>query len=173
MAYLSFVQFFVKMKTIDFKISTYFSGTLLFMGVIILFVGLLLLLTNIIIGLILFLISTLIFTTHYRLEIDFDNKVFHDYVWILGLKNGDKGKFEKIEYVFIKKNRVSQKMQLQVANTTIHKEVYDGYLKFSDDEKIHLLTKDKKKDVLSKLHEISTKLNVRIIDYSEGEAREI
>ena len=161
------------MKTIDFKTSTYFSLAIIFLGFGFLVVGLSALLTNTILALILLLISAIILTTHYRIRIDFNKKVFHDYVWILGLKNGDKGKFERIEYIFINKNRVNQTMNLQSLSSTIRKEVYDGYLKFSEDEKIHLFTKDNKKDVLSKLREISTKLNVRIIDYSEGEAREI
>ena len=91
----------------------------------------------------------------------------------MGFKNGEKGKFERVEYVFVKKSAISQKMQLKAANSTIRKEVYDGYLKFSEEEKIHLITKDNKQDVVKKLREISTMLNVKIIDYSKGEADEI
>ncbi len=161
------------MTKFDFKTAGYFSTTVIIVGVIFSLVGLVLLASNIIGGLILILGGTIVFSTHYRLMIDFDKKIFHDYVWILGLKSGDKGKFDRIEYVFIKKNRVSQNMNMHVATTTIRKEVYDAYLKFSDEEKIHLLTKDNKKDVLAKLRELSTMLNVRIIDYSDGEAKEI
>ncbi|MEO7987964.1 MAG: hypothetical protein ABI663_00380 [Chryseolinea sp.] len=161
------------MAKVDFKTSGYFSSTVIVVGIIFSLVGLILLLSNIIGGLILLLIGIVISTTHYRLMIDFDKKIFHDYVWILGLKNGDKGIFEHIEYLFIKKNRVSQNMNMQVATTTIRKEVYDGYLRFSETEKIHLLTKDSKKTVVAKLRELSTMLNVRIIDYSDGEAKEI
>ena len=161
------------MKAIDFRTSGYFSWTIIFLGFVLSFVGFLFVLENPIVGVILLLISLIIFTTHYRLKIDFDNKVFHDYLWISGLKNGDKGKFESIEYLFIKKSKVSQTMSVRVASTTIVKEVYDGYLKFSEQEKIHLITKDSKKDLIKKLREISTSLKVKIIDYSEGEPKEI
>ena len=80
------------METIDFKTSTYFSVAIIFLGVGFLVVGLAALLTNTILALILLLISAITLTTHYRLTIDFNKKVFRDYVWILGLKNGDKGK---------------------------------------------------------------------------------
>ena len=94
-------------------------------------------------------------------------------MWVLGFKNGDHGKFENIEYLFIKKGRVSQKMNHIVGSATIQKEVYDGYLKFSDHEKIHLITQDDKKDLIEKLRAMSTKLKVRVVDYSDGEPKEI
>jgi hypothetical protein len=161
------------MNKVDFKTSPYFSGIFIFLGIFLALIGLPLLFTSIVGAMILLLLSLIIFTTHYRLSIDFDTKTFHDYVWFLGFKNGEKGKFEQVEYVFVKKSAISQKMQLKAANSTIRKEVYDGYLKFSEEEKIHLLTKDNKQDVVKKLREISTMLNVKIIDYSRGEADEI
>ena len=161
------------MKNAEFKTSSYFSGIFIFLGIFLALIGLPLLFTSIVGAIILLLLSLIIFTTHYRLSIDFDTKTFHDYVWFLGFKNGEKGKFERVEYVFVKKNAISQKMQLKAANSTIRKEVYDGYLKFSEEEKIHLLTQDNKQDVVKKLREISAILNIKIIDYSRGEAGEI
>lgn len=161
------------MNIIDFKTSGYFSGTILFLGALLAVVGIAVVINNTLLGVVLLVISLVIFTTHYRLKIDFDNKIFYDYLWILGLKNGDKGKFENIEYIFIKRSKVSQTMRLRVASSTIQKEVYDGYLKFSEKDKIHLITKDSKKDLLEKLRMMSTALKVKIIDYSAGEPTEI
>ncbi len=161
------------MKKVDFKTSGYFSGNIIFLGLAFFVVALPALFVKIGFGLILLLLSILILTTHYRLTIDFDNKVFRDYLWIMSFKNRGEQKFERIEYVFLKENRVSTTMQLRVSSSTIHKQVYDGYLKFSEEEKIHLLTKDSKKDLVAKLRDISTMLNVEIIDYTEGEPKEI
>jgi len=161
------------MKTVDFKTSNYFSGTIFIIGVIFSITGILVLFANIIIGLVLLFSSVVIFTTHYRLSIDFEKKVFHDYLWILGMKSGEKGDFEEVEYLFIKKSKETQTMSVRVASATVRKEVYDGYLRFSEVEKIHLLAKDSKDDVVKKLREISAMLNVGIIDYSEGEPKEI
>jgi hypothetical protein len=155
----------------DFRTSGYFSGTIIFLGIVLIFVGVPVILKSVIIGSIIFLVCIIIFTTHYRLTIDFDNKIFHDYLWILGLKSGDRGKFEHIEYLFVKKSKVSQKMNHLVASSTIRKEVYEGYLRFSENNKLHLTTEDSKKELMKKLSVISKKLNVSIIDYAEGDPK--
>ena len=161
------------MRVIDFKTSGYFSGTIMFFGIFLLFIGLLVMATHGPVGLIMPLISIIIFSTHYRLKVDLDNKVFHDYLWILGIKHGEKGKFDQVEYLFIKRSKVSQTMRLKAASTTIRKEVYDGYLKFSETNKIHLLTEDDKTELIRKLKVMSEKLSSKIVDYSEGGPKEI
>jgi hypothetical protein len=69
--------------------------------------------------------------------------------------------------LIIKPGRVSQTMGLRAANTTIQKTIYDGYLKFSEYEKIHIDTKDNKESLMAKLRSIATKLGVEILDYSD------
>lgn len=64
-------------------------------------------------------------------------------------------------------------MSMRIASSTIQKEVYDGYLKFSEKDKIHLLTKDNKNDLIAKLKVMSAALKVKIVDYSAGEPKEI
>lgn len=161
------------MKVVDFRTSGYFSWTIIFLGIVLVFAGLFVAGTNLIVSLILFLVAAIIFTTHYRLAIDLDKKVYHDYLWILGLKNGAKAKFEKIEYLFINSSKVSQTMNHMVLSSTLRKEVYGGYLKFSEKDKVHLTTRDSKARLVEKLKGISTQLKVRIIDYSEGDPKEI
>jgi hypothetical protein len=158
------------MRTIDFKTSNYFSSRVIIAGVIFLITGLVLSFVTWVIGIILLLSSVIILTTQYRLAIDFQNKIFHDYVRILGLKNGYKEKFEVIEYIFINAANSSQTMSMgRVASTTIHNKVYNGYLKFSENNKIHLTTKDNKKSLYEALAPIASKLNVKIVDYTKPE----
>jgi hypothetical protein len=159
------------MKNIyDFNTSSYFpwhvklvGGGLVIIGIVILSMGMF------IGGPLVLLVSTIIFTTHYRVHVNFDTNMYHDYLWILGMKSGSKNSFEKIEYIFIKESRQSQTMGLRATNTTVHKSVYDAYLKFSETNKIHLITKDEKKDVIVMLRPIADKLKTDIIDYTEGE----
>ena len=152
---------------IDFKTSNYFSGLIIFLGIILVPVGLLLMIKSIVLGTTILLVSMWIFTTHYRLSVDFDKREFHDYLWIFGFKRGEKIKFEKAEYIFIKKSKVSQKMNSRATTITIRKEVYNGFLKFSEQVKIHLMTEDKKETLKRKLDVIAGKLKVKIVDYSE------
>ena len=162
------------MKNIDFKTSLYFPWTFIFFGALLSAGGIALVVSGSpVIGVVLILVGLTFLTTHYRFAINFEKKTYHDYVWILGLKNGEEVRFENIEYLFIKKSQVNQTMSMRVASSTIRKEVYDGYLKFSEKDKVHLLTKDNKEDLISKLRVMSSALKVKIIDYSAGEPKEI
>lgn len=161
------------MKIINCRLSRYFSNQWFFVALLLLLAAIVLISKTLVGSAILVFVSVLIFTTHYRLSIDFNKKSYHDYVWVLGLKFGEKSVFEKIEYIFIKKNNVSQTMNTRTSSTTIRKAVYDGYLKFSEENKIHLLTEDNKKPLIKKLSEIAIKCNTKIFDYTEGEPKEI
>lgn len=161
------------MKKIDFKTSSYFPGHIILTGIFLLALGLAVISMYMIAGLVLCFISLVILTTHYRLNIDLNNKAYHDYLWILGFRTGEKGKFNTIQYLFITSSNVTQTMHLRVASSTIRKEVFDGYLKFSEGNKIHLLTMDSKERLTKKLKNISAQLKVRVIDYSGGDPKEI
>lgn len=160
-------------RVINIKTSPYFSGTIIFVWIILLFVGLGVLFINWVVGLPLVIVGILILTTHYRLEINFVNKTYQDYVSILGFRTGEIKTFDSIEYLFIKKSRVSQVMNSQIKTTTLKKDQYDGYLKFSETDKIHLLGKDKKENLIEQLKRVANILNIKIIDYSDGNAIEI
>ena len=150
----------------DFRPSHYFSGSIILLGLML--PGLLIASINILSTLPFLFISLIIFTTHHRLQVDFKNKVYRQYVWLLGLKRGEKVSFETIEYVFVKKNKVQQSMHSRVSTTTVHSEVYEGFLRFSEKDKIHLITSSKKGPLVKKLITIAGQLNVQILDYSEG-----
>lgn len=115
---------------------------------------------------ILVFISVIIFTTHNRLRIDFERKVFLDYLWILGMKHGVNASFETIQYIFIKKVLVSQRMNTRVSTSTIRKEVYKGFLKFSEEEKVFLAENDRKDKLIEKLRSISKKIQVDVVDFA-------
>ncbi len=161
------------MATIDVRISRYFSNQWLFVGILLMVGGIVMIFKVIMVGIFLTLISTIIITTHYRLAIDLNEKTYHDYVWFFGFRFGERGTFERIDYIFIKKIRVSQTMNSRVSSSTIRKEMFDAYLKFSEENKIHLLTIESKEELITKLKELSTKINSKIIDYSEGDPIEI
>jgi hypothetical protein len=157
----------------DFKTSGYFSGMILFGGALCIFFAIMFVSTNWIASAILVAISVVIFTTHYRFRIDFENKTYHDYLWILGMKQGEKGKFLQVEYLFVKTSKVSQSMHLRVSSSTITKYVFDAYIKISPEKKIHLFTKESKHDVLVRLKELASILSTKVVDYTLEEPTEI
>jgi hypothetical protein len=159
------------MNTVDFKTSAYFPWHITFGGVFLFGLGLAVLNLNVLVALALIIVGLVIITTHYRLQVDLDNKTYHDYLWIAGFKNGEKGVFHQIEYLFINKSKVKETMQLRVASSAIQREVFNGYLKFSEQDKVHLLTLDSKESLIKKIKGIASQLKVDVVDYSEGEAR--
>ena len=153
---------------IDFHTSPYFPGSLRTLGVF-------LLLTIFIPGHLAVkipftLFGVILITTHYRLSFDTANKVYSDYVWVLGFKRGDWDRFERVEYLFIKRNRMRQNLNSMMSTQTIHIAVYDGYLRISEKNKIHLLTSRNKEAVMKKLKALASILNVDILDYTDRES---
>jgi hypothetical protein len=161
------------MRIIDLKTSAYFSGMIMIAGAALVLMAVIVFFVKLWLALFLFVSGIVIFTTHYRLRVDLDKRVFFDYVWILGMKSGERGTFDHIEYIFIKKSNVTQTMNHRAGSNVLRKEVYDSYLKFSDANKIHLASRDSKRDLVKQLQSLAMQLNVRIIDYSEGQPHEI
>ena len=55
-------------------------------------------------------------------------------------------------------------MNTRLSTTTIRKEVYKGYLKFSEENKIFLAENEQKERLVAKLRIISEKLHVEVVD---------
>jgi len=159
----------MKNKKFDFRTSSYFPMGVNLFGILIGLTGLALIFSpNPIAGIVCITASIIILTTSYRIEINFEKKLYKDYVWFLGIKNGKAERFENIEYLYIKQSKSSQRMNSLITSKTFTKDTFDGYLKFSEEEKIHLLTKENKASLIKKLTPIADALGVKIVDYSAG-----
>lgn len=154
------------MKPVDFRTSFYFPGMVVLFGWVLFLIGSILLFVKLIPGIVLLALGMLIFTTHYRLKVDLERKTFQEYVWVAGFKSGDKKTFETIEYLYITKGTISQTMHSKVSSSTFWKEVYNGFLKFSEEQKIHLFEDERKDHLIEKLKVISKELNLDIVDRS-------
>lgn len=161
-------------NSIDFKTTNYFSGMPYLLGFILTPIGLVLLLSpQHIVGAILLAAGITILTTHYRLQINYTKKSYIEYISILGIKAGqEKNNFSEIRYLFIKKIKVSQTLNSRASSTTIEKFQYDGFLKFSEENKLHLMTLGSKKNLQRRLDDIAAKLKCKVIDYSNENSPE-
>lgn len=153
-------------KSIDLRTSSYFSTSWKLAGIVFVLAGLLIVFVNIFIGVALLIVGILIVTTHYRISVDFNNHTYHDYVWVLGIKNGQKGKFDRIEYVFITRSKVSQTLASRATQSTFVRDEFNGYLKFSEDLKIHLRSDESKKDLTNAMQHFAMKFGCELVDYS-------
>jgi hypothetical protein len=154
---------------IDMKVSSYFSIAWRMAGIILAFAGLAIVFTSIFIGIPLVLVGVLIITTHYRLTVDFNRHTYRDYVWILGIKNGDKGHFEEIQYIYVTRSKVSQTLASRATQTSFVRDEFNGYLKFSEQVKIHLGSDASKKDLINTMQNIASKLKCKVVDYTINE----
>jgi hypothetical protein len=152
----------------DFKTSSYFTGMPFIVGFILTPIGFILLFSpKIIIGGILLLAGIIILTTHFRVAIDKGKKEYSEYISLLGMKvSKELHSFDQIQYLFIKTKKVSQTLNSRASSRTIQKEMYDGYLKFSEDDKVHLMTFENKGALLKRLRPIARLLSTKIIDYT-------
>lgn len=151
---------------LDFHTSPYFPGSLRALGIS-------LFLTLVVPGHILakipfLIVGVALITSHYRLRFDWAKNAYYDYVWVLGLRFGRWEPFDHIEYLFIKKNQMRQNLNSMLSTSTIHVAVYDGYLRISENNKIHLLTSRNKEVVVKKLKALSALLQVDILDYTDA-----
>lgn len=110
--------------------------------------------------------GAIIFTTHYGFKIDVAKSSYKEYTWFLGWKNGEEIKFNRIEYLFIKSNKVSRTYNSLLSSTTIGDLEYNGYLKVSESEKILIASSKNKKEVVARLENLKRYLNTSILDYT-------
>ncbi|MEQ8712667.1 MAG: hypothetical protein RIC80_06600 [Cyclobacteriaceae bacterium] len=154
------------MSKLDFKTTRYFPGTFIFLGVLLAIGGLIALTKTIALGLVLLLAAAFLFTTTYGITIDLSQKKYHDYLWMLGFKKGEWRSFENIEYFFIKQRKASQKMNTMYISSIAHNIIYDGYLRFSEDNKVFIATFEDKAKLIAKLKPLADQLGVDVIDYA-------
>jgi hypothetical protein len=155
-------------NAIDVKTSSYFPSTWRFVGVLFTVAGVAIATVNIYIGLVMIIGSILVVTTHYRIKIDFNAATYYEYTWIVGFKTGERGRFDKIQYIYINKNQVSQTMASRAQSTTVMSWEYNGYLKFSETQKIHLQSSRRKNEVVRHMQALGAQLKCEVHDLSEN-----
>lgn len=114
------------------------------------------------------MVGLALLTARNGLLLDLAEKTYREYLWILGIRLGKAESFSRIEYVFLKENKVSQNMTARLASTTVRSEVFDGFIRFSETDKVHVFRGKTKEAVMKKLTDLSARLNVDILDYTKG-----
>lgn len=155
---------------IDFKTQFFFPGGIVFVGAVLILVSPLVLVGHITWGIVVLSGGVLAATTHVRIGIDVPKKRYREYIVFLGMRLGKYERFQELDYLFVRKTRVSQRMSYGGTNaTTIRSERYEGYLHYDGDVMLHLFSEDKKAKLVKQLNKLSGQLNLRVIDKT-GEA---
>ena len=111
----------------------------------------------------------LVTTTHYGIVINLNDKTYDNYLWILGFRKHNLNPFEEIEFCFIQQNQYHYIIRSNPWNSNeFNRKTYNGYLKFSNGEKIHLSQSQKKSEIIYELRGVCRDLNVPLIDSTSG-----
>ena len=161
------ITYFIQMHKSYINIKNGLLFPILFqvLGYVFLFTGLFLIGHNIWASIIFILLGILIVTAYSGIE--FKNNKFRDYNAFFFIKNGKWEPLKKVEKIFIKKIKVSQKLYGRAnQSSTIRTHLYKAFLKFENGESVLLHEHKNKKKVESKILKISQYLNTEIIDYA-------
>jgi hypothetical protein len=150
----------------DFKIKNYLPFFFVVLGVGLMVGGILGIAEKTFLCLFLFLIGFILVSTQSRLEINFDKKYYREYVWTLGLRWGEKIKFDQLQYLYLTKSKKSVVYGQTYKNHYVTGAHFNGYLKFSENEKILVVDGSSRDSVLKRLNQINSKLGLELKDYS-------
>lgn len=103
-----------------------------------------------------------LFTAHYRLTINLVDQTYHDYLWIVGLKRGDKEKFSRIDGMHLTQNAYRQTISSFTSSITRRGTEYHGYIRF-DEEDIPVANATSKRTVMRKLERVQRALRGNIV----------
>jgi len=135
------------------------------LGYVLLFAGLALIVINIWASIIFILLGGAIVSAYSGIE--FKKDKFREYNAFFFIRSGNWEPYRKVEKIFIKKVKKSQKFYGRAnQSSTVSNYIYNAYLKF-DNGKTILLYEHKNKDKLeTKLKKLSDYLNAKTTDYS-------
>ena len=151
------------------KTSEYFPIQFKYVAVFLLIVSLPLIIEGglRLVGVAFLLVGVTVLTIRYEFEIDKESKQYREYVRLLWMKLGKMQSYNTIDYCYLTASKYTEKMQLKAANTTVSGQEFNGYIKFGDDTKAHVLI-DRKKDRIDKnINALAAYLDTTVKDYSD------
>ena len=153
-------------RTIIVRFGNLFPWIFLTVAAVILVMALFTMAARPILSICLILVSGLVLTAQEGTEIDKSMRRYREYKSFFFIKSGRWMNYKQVEKIFVNSSKSSQR--LYTAHTTkssIFENIdYNGFLKFSDNKKVHLLKKRKKAELLKALNPIARFLEVPVED---------
>lgn len=151
---------------VDIKSGRLFPFQFLVLGFIIFITGIAVVGPYMVIGITLIIAGAGILTAHEGTEIIPSSNTYREYNSILFIKTGKGKKYQRIEKIFINPARVSQKVYTaHTLNSSTFDDIeYNAYLKFSDGEKIFLLSGKNKNRIKDRLKLVADSLDIPLQD---------
>ncbi|MFA0960266.1 hypothetical protein AB9P05_00510 [Roseivirga sp. BDSF3-8] len=160
------------MKIHTFETGPYFSSTSRFVVFTLSAVIFFMALANSILFLILFgpllIIAALVVTfQQYFIAIDTEKNQYYDGTIVFGIKSGSWHPYSALDLLYFYQKRYSRKINSFASSTTVRSASYDGYLRFTDGEKIQLISEPDEKKAIELMTEIARKLNLNLYQHDE------
>jgi hypothetical protein len=151
---------------IDVKFGSLFPWPFRFIAVVVLLAGLSLILEKTFLSIGFMLIGGFILSGAEGTVINRSERTYVDYKSFFFIKSGEKKKYSGIEKIFVSTSKTKQHFYTAHTNhsSTYEHLEFNGFLKFHDGEKIQLLRKRKKSDLIKGLEKVAAFLNVPIED---------
>ena len=151
---------------IDVKFGSLFPWPFRLIAAVVLVVGLSLILEKTFLSIGLILIGGFILSGTEGTEINRIEKSYLDYKSYFFMKSGHKKKYSGIEKIFVSTSKMRQEFYtIHTNRSSIYETLeFNGFLKFSNGEKVQLLRKRKKSDLIKELKKVATFLNVPVED---------
>jgi hypothetical protein len=151
---------------VDIKYASLFPLPFRFLALLFFMFALALILERTILAIVLMVVSGFVISGYEGTEIDMATNTYREYKSFFFFKSGTMMKYSGIEKIFVNTTKTTQ--QFYTAHTTkssIFDDIeFNGFLKFDNGEKIHLLRKRKKSDLINALEKISALLKVPVED---------
>ena len=152
--------------TIDVRFGSLFPWPFRFVAALMIVAGLVLIVEKSFLSVALMSIGGFILSGYEGTEINKAKKSYVDYKSFFFLRSGTRENYIDVEKIFVSTSKIKQQFYTAHTNhsSTFENVEYNGFLKFSNGEKIQLLRKRKKPELMKELKRVSLFLNVPIED---------
>ena len=156
----------LKSTTLNIRTGRIFPWHFQLIAVVIVIGAVAVFITNFIFSMVLLVIGISILTAHSGVLIDPGQKTYRAYNSFIFIKTGSVLPYVGIEKIFLNANKESQKVYTAhtLDSTNFKNTMYDGYLKFVDGTKIHLISDKNKATIMAELNGYADILGIDLHD---------
>lgn len=156
----------------DIKTGEKFPWPFLLLAVIFIIIALAVIADYPAIAAILSFLALLIFTGRGGLEIDLENQTYREYMsFLFIMRMGKPVKFDSVENIFINTGNVGRKISTAHTShsTTFKNQVYNAFIKFSNGDKVKIMSRKKKQPLLDYSAALAQQMHASVVDYTAEE----
>lgn len=155
------------MKKVTVKVKHFFDGVYMYIGLLLAMLGVIFLLFDVIVAGIFFVFSLLVFSTVYKLAVFKDQGYYRNYLWLLGIKKGDKVKFNSIDGLLIDKHKHEHHLSKRKPDAMIEYMLFRGYIIFDGNKKVLVCETKNRSKIEKRISKLRDELGVNVIDSTE------